>query len=275
MLKYTRLLPRLLLSVLNDTKIRVIASAAWQSIGSQALWFTSMNEPVDCRVAPRLAMTKRLNLVPLLSVLLFMPIVSNADELDVEQLMNDLEKQLQVSQEKYQQLKPELESALQAKTREFSSSLDAALERGVAGLAEVGEQYEAASKASSEKLQELMESDEAKQFRAFLAGLDEQALSEGRDKLVAEFIALLELSSEQLEVLQPLIREKLEQFGVILKRYINEGENNFEQFRVEFEAEALKNIEQFKQWLNPEQFKKYEDQINKIEKTIETDLVET
>jgi len=211
----------------------------------------------------------------LVSVLLLMPVTSMSDELDVDQLMKDLEKQLQISREKYETLKPEFESALEAKSKELSSSLDTALDQGLAGLEKMGEQYEAASKASSEKLNEFMESDEVEKYREFLSGLDEEAIRQGRDQLVAKFIETLQLTADQVEAIKPLLSEKLERIGAILNNYLDENKSDFQQFRAEFEAEVRKNIKQFKEALNPEQFEKYEDQLNLIEETIRNDVFET
>ncbi len=222
-------------------------------------------------------MPKILRSIPLtlLSVLMLMPLTSMSDELDVEQLMKDLEKQLQIGREKYETLKPELESALEAKSKELSSSLDSALDQGLAGLEKMGEQYDAASKASSEKLNDLMESDEVEKYREFLSGLDEDAIRRGRDQLVVKFIEVLQLSADQVEAIKPLLGEKLEHLGAILNRYLDENKSDFEQFRAEFKAEARKNIKQFKEILNPEQFEKYEEQLNSIEETIKNDVFET
>ncbi len=211
----------------------------------------------------------------LLSALMLMPLTSMSDELDVEQLMKDLEKQLQISREKYETLKPELESALEAKSKELSSSLDSALDQGLTGLEKMGEQYEAASKASSEKLNEFMESDEVEKYREFLSGLDEEAIHRGRDQLVAKFIEILQLSADQVEAIKPLLGEKLEHLGAMLNRYLDENKSDFEQFRAEFKAEVRKNVKQFKEILNPEQFEKYEEQLNSIEETIKNDVFET
>ena len=197
-----------------------------------------------------------------------------ADELDVDQLMQELEKQLQVGQEKYERLKPELKSALDAKSRELSASMDTAFEQSLTQLETLGEQYEAASKASSEKLRDFLESDDVTEFKDFLSGLDEDAIRERRDKLVAEFVEILALTTEQIEAIKPLLSEKLESLGAILRGYLTDSKNNFEQFRLEFEAETQKNIEQFKALLNPEQFEKYEDGLNSIEEAIRNDVFE-
>ncbi|MCP4009674.1 MAG: hypothetical protein GY726_09180 [Proteobacteria bacterium] len=222
-------------------------------------------------------MNKILRSIPLtlLSVLMLMPLTSKSDELDVEQLMKELENQLQISREKYETLKPELESALEAKSKELSSSLDSALDQGLAGLEKMGEQYDAASKASSEKLNEIMESDEVEKYRDFLSGLDEEAIRRGRDQLVVKFIEVLQLSADQVEAIKPLLGEKLEHLGAILNRYLDENKSDFEQFRAEFKAEVRKNVKQFKEILNPEQFEKYEEQLNSIEETIKNDVFET
>lgn len=199
---------------------------------------------------------------------------SMADELDVDQLMQEFEKRLQVGQEKYEQLKPELKSALDAKSKELSSSMDTAFEQSLTQLETLGEQYEAASKASSEKLRTFMESDDVTEFKNFLSGLDEDAIRERRDKLVAEFVEILALTTDQIEAIKPLLSQKLENLGAILSQYLHDSKDNFEQFRLEFEAETQNNIEQFKALLNPEQFEKYENGLNGIEEAIRNDVFE-
>jgi len=205
-------------------------------------------------------------------MLLCVPAAAMSAELDVDKLMQELEGQLKISQDKLEELKPELKSALEDKSRELSSSLDSALDQGLTELEKLGEQYEAASKASSDKLQDILDSEEVKEFKSFLSGLDEQAIRDARDELVAEFVDVLELSADQIEMFKPLLREKLEKLGAILKRYLNEGKNDYEQFRAEFEAELQKNIDKFKSILDSEQEKKLEDQMDSIEKSIATEV---
>ena len=82
------------------------------------------------------------------------------------------------------------------------------------------------------------------------------------------------LTTDQIEAIKPLLSEKLENLGAILRGYLTDSKNNFEQFRLEFEAETQKNIEQFKALLNPEQFEKYEDGLNSIEEAIRNDVFE-
>lgn len=209
-----------------------------------------------------------------LSGLIFLPSISISSELDVDKLMHEFESQLEISQDKFEKLKPELKSALEAKSRELSTSLDLVLEQGLTELEKMGEKYEAASKESSEKLQEFLDSEDVTEFKEFLSGLDEDAIREARDQLVAEFMQVLQLTADQIEIIKPLIREKLEHLGAILNRYLNEGKHDFEQFRVEFEAESQKGIEQFKAILDDHQQEKFEEQLDSMKESIRTEIFE-
>lgn len=209
-----------------------------------------------------------------LALCLLFPLTASASESDVNQMLEALEKQLALSQEKYEALKPELKSELEQKSRELSRSLDSALDQGLTELEKLGEEYEAASRASSEKFRQLLESDQVTELKGYLSGLDKEAINEARDQLVTEFAEMLELTATQLEVLKPLLKEKLEHLGAILKRYLEQGKHDYEQFRVEFEAERQAGAEQFRAILDAQQFEKYETQLESIREAIRTEVFE-
>jgi len=74
---YTRVLTG---TITHGTKLRVIASAARQSIGQFVVWFTGLNAPTDCRVASFLAMRKRLTAVPFGAVTIIIVMLLNAGQ---------------------------------------------------------------------------------------------------------------------------------------------------------------------------------------------------
>ena len=205
---------------------------------------------------------------------LSLPLSAGADELDVDQLMSALEDQLQLSRERYEALKPKLRNELEQKSRELSRSLDSALDRGLTELERLEQEYDKASQASSEKLREFLESDEVTELKAYLAGLDRQAIEQARDELVAEFVRVLELSAEQIEAMKPLLRDKLEQLGAIIKRYLDKGKSDFEQFRVEFEAESRRDSQQLREILDDRQIEQFEMQLESIKQAVRAEVFE-
>ena len=210
----------------------------------------------------------------LTALILVQPMTASAQETSVEQLLESLEKQMQLSQERYEAIKPELKKELEQKSREFSRSMDTALAQGLTELERLSKEYEAASQASAEKLQQFLQSEEVTEFREYLAGLDREAIEQARDELVAEFVRLLELSADQLEALKPLIREKLQNLEDLLRRYMDQGKQDFEQFRVEFEAERERNAAAFAEVLDAQQLEKFETALDSIRETIRTEAFE-
>ncbi len=208
----------------------------------------------------------------LVSALLLMPVSSMSSELDVDKLLGELEGQLQVSKDRLTTLEPELRATLEEKSDELSSSLDSALDQGLAELGKMEKKYAAASAEASEKLRDMLESDEVTELKSFLSGLDENAIREARDQLVAEFMEVLQLTAAQIEAIKPLLLEKLEQLSAILKKHLNQGKDDFEQFRVEFEAESQKGIEQFEAILDSEQVEKFETTLESIKQSINTEV---
>ena len=206
--------------------------------------------------------------------LLLYPLFSVGDELNVDPLMGKLERQIKIAKDRFKTLRPELKATLEEKSQVLSESLDSALDQGLTELEKMGAKYQAASEASSEKLRDLLESDEVSELKTFLSGLDKQAISKARDQLVAEFMEVLGLSAAQIKEITPLLKEKLEALGAILQGYLGESKADFEQFRVEFEAEGKKNSEQFKAILDTEQFEKFEVQLKAIEASIRSKVFE-
>ena len=139
----------------------------------------------------------------------------------------------------------------------------------------MGREYEAASQVSSEKLQALLESEEMIELKEYLAGLDREAIARARDELVAEFARGLELSAAQLNALKPLLEEKLQNLGNILKRYLDQGRSDYEQFRVAFEAERQQNAEAIREILDSQQVQKFEAELDSIRESIRRDVFET
>jgi hypothetical protein len=218
--------------------------------------------------------TKQLGNAILAAGMLFSPLFSMAAELNVDQLLGELESQMKIGKDRLEKLKPELKSTLEAKSQELSSSLDSVLDQGLTELEKMGAKYEAASEEYSEELRQLLNSDEVDELKTFLSGLDKQAIGEARDQLVAEFIEVLNLTAAQIEKIKPLLKEKLEELGTVLRAYLGESKAEFEQFRVEFEAKSKKNSEQFKAILDAEQFKKFEGQLKSIEESIRSNVFE-
>lgn len=212
--------------------------------------------------------------VLLVSASLLLPVSAYADEVDIDRMLQEMEAQLQISQERFEAMRPKLRSALEEKSKELSRTFDSALEQGLIELEQMGNRYSQATSEAADRLDELMRSDEVNKLRTYLSELDEDAIREARDQMVEEFIEVLQLTADQIEAMKPIIREKLEILGEILERYVNAGKSGYEQFRSEFEAETRRGIKEVESILNPEQVEVFEEQLESIGSAIQADVFE-
>ena len=210
----------------------------------------------------------------LLSACLLLPGFAYGEQSDVDAMLQEMEKQLQISKDRFEAMRPELRSALESKSEALSKEFDAALTQGLIELEQMGNSYSEATSAAEARLDELMRSDEMNELRSYLSQLDEDALREARDQMVQQFIEVLQLTGEQIAAMKPIIEEKLENLGKILESYKKAGKSSLEQFRKEFEAETRDGIEQVETILNPEQMEEFERQLDAIQEAIQSQVLE-
>src|SRR5210317_181717 len=81
----------------------------------------------------------------LLSLILIPSASASNKDFDTEKMLSDLQQQLRLSKEKYEQMKPELEQTLEQKSRELKSTINEQVEEGFVELESMSKKLDAAS----------------------------------------------------------------------------------------------------------------------------------
>ena len=209
---------------------------------------------------------KKLNifLFLLLSLFLFTPVSADSKNFDSEKMLSDLEQQLQLSREKYEQMKPEFEKALEQKSRELKATINETVEEGFVELESMSKKLGAASVEAKRNLEKALNSEQVQELKAFLASIDEEAIREAREKLLNELTKQLELTAEQLEKLKPILRDYMVQASELLKQVSKNSSDAFNEYSEKYELLAKDAEARMKDILDSEQMNKLKQQIEDV-----------
>ena len=220
---------------------------------------------------------KKLNLFLflLLSLFLFSSVSADSKDFDSEKMLSDLEQQLQLSREKYEQMKPELEQALEQKSRELKATINETVEEGFVELESMSKKLNAASVEAKSNLEKALNSEQVQELKAFLTSIDEEAIREAREKLLNELTKQLELTAEQLEKLKPILRDYMVQASELLKQVSKDSTDAFNEYSEKYQLLANDAEARMKDILDSEQMNKLKKQIedvrNKVNEKVFTD----
>ena len=209
---------------------------------------------------------KKLNifLFLLLSLFLFSSVSADSKDFDSEKMLSDLEQQLQLSREKYEQMKPELEQALEQKSRELKATINETVEEGFVELESMSKKLGAASVEAKSNLEKALNSEQVQELKAFLASIDEEAIRDAREKLLNELTKQLELTAEQLEKLKPILRDYMVQASELLKQVSKDSTDAFNEYSEKYQLLAKDAEARMKDILDSEQMNKLKQQIEDV-----------
>jgi len=221
-------------------------------------------------------MTKQILLKTLILVIgiLFTSLPTYAKDFDTDKLLKDLEGQLELADERMDELEPQLRDVLDSKSKELSSSLDQAMERSIIEIESMSKDLEKASEEAQMKLEQALESEEIEKLKSFLAGIDKEAIEEARNSIVDHLTEILELTQDQISALAPVIKKDMEKRSELLRNYMNDMERDFDSFSGELEDIGKQSAQRFEELLNSDQLKKLEDQLEQIKERIRTEIFE-
>lgn len=200
----------------------------------------------------------------LLSLILIPSASASNKDFDTEKMLSDLQQQLRLSKEKYEQMKPELEQALEQKSRELKSTINEQVEEGFVELESMSKKLDAASAEARSNLEKALNSEQVQELKAFLASVDEKAIREAREKLLTELTKQLELTAEQLEKLKPILRDYMVQASELLKQVSKDSSDAFKEYSNKYELLAKDAESHMKDILDSEQMAKLKNQIDYI-----------
>jgi len=200
----------------------------------------------------------------LLSLILFSSASANDKDFDADKMLSDLQQQLRLSKEKYEQMKPELEQALEQKSRELKSTINEQVEEGFVELESMSKKLDAASVEARSNLEKALNSEQVQELKTFLASIDEEAIREAREKLLTELTNQLELTAEQLEKLKPVLRDYMVQASELLKQVSKDSSDAFKEYSKKYELLAKDAEAHMRDILDSEQMAKLNKQIEDV-----------
>lgn len=176
------------------------------------------------------------------------------DDFNSEKMLSDLEKQLKLSREKLEKLKP----ALDAKSAELKQSMHDSIDKGFVELEQLSEKLDAVSKDAEKKVREVLTSEEMQQLQDYLSKIDKDAINRVKETLIAEFSAILKLSEEQAVKLKPIIEDSFNQLAGIMDRFAREGMKSLEDFKTQYDQLTKELNKKLKDTLDRDQMESLE-----------------
>ena len=204
------------------------------------------------------------------TLLLLMMTVGHADssKFNTDKMVADLEKELSLSAEKLEKLRP----ALEDKSREIEKDLEESIDKGYAEMQALSGKLEEASREAEKQLEEVLNSDEVKQLKEYLASIDKEAIREVQEELVNALTEWLEMTEEQIASFKPALEESFRELGEILDTLAKEGEKNLEEFQKQFDDLNNTLREKLDDSLESDQLEKLEQNREELKKKISQEL---
>lgn len=208
----------------------------------------------------------------LLSFGLFVASVQGAEpeEFNSEKIISEIEKKMDLSREKWEQLKPVIEE----KSKEMSEGLKESVDKGYAELEKMTKKFDSMSKDAEQKVKDILSSEEAMKLREQLAKVDKEAIDNAKKKMIADLNELLALTEEQAQKLQPVLEDSFNQLADKIQELAKEGSKDWTEFKQDFEKMTRDLYDKVRETLDDEQLEKLEkyneDQKEDIKKALFT-----
>jgi len=184
--------------------------------------------------------------------------------LNADTIISELEKQMDLSREKWEQLKPVLEE----KSKALSDSLKKSIDEGVVDLNNMAEKFDQMSKDAEKKVKDILSSEEAQKFREQLSRVDREAIAQVKEKMITDLHDILELTEDQIAELKPVFEESFDRLSEMVQGLAVEGTANWEKFREDFEAVSKDLFDKVRETLDDDQMKKLEEYKNQEKEEI-------
>jgi hypothetical protein len=184
---------------------------------------------------------------------------------NTEKMISDLNDKIELSKEQWEKLKP----VLGEKSDELKRSIDEYVDKGYIHMDEMSGKLKEVSKDTERKLKAFLNSEEMQKLKNYLNELDEEAIKEAKDRLVAEFSEILVLTEEQVDKLKPVLEDSMSQMSEMIQELADRGSSGWEEFKKQYKAlteELKKKLEDTLDKQQMERFEQYkQDKRDKIE----------
>lgn len=197
-------------------------------------------------------------------------LAAESEEFNSEKIISEVEKQLDLSREKWEQLKPVIEE----KSKDMAEGLKESVDKGYAELDKLTKKFDSMSMEAEQKVKDILTSEEAMKLREELAKIDKEAIDQAKNKMIAELNELLALTEEQAQKLKPVLEDSFNQLADKIQEVAKEGAQDWNEFRKDLEKLTKDLYDKVQETLNDEQMEKLEkyneDQKEDIKKTLFT-----
>jgi hypothetical protein len=184
---------------------------------------------------------------------------------NTEKMISDLNDKIELSKEQWEKLKP----VLGEKSDELKRSIDEYVDKGYIHMEEMSGKLKEVGKDTEKKLEAFLNSEEMQKLKNYLNELDEEAIKEAKDRLVAEFSEILVLTEEQVDKLKPVLEDSMSQMSEMIQELADRGSSGWEEFKKQYKAlteELKKKLEDTLDKQQMERFEQYkQDKRDKIE----------
>ena len=195
---------------------------------------------------------------------------AESEEFNSEKIISEMERKMDLTREKWEQLKPVIEE----KSKEMSEGLKESVDKGYAELEKLTKKFDSMSRDAEQKVKDILSSEEAMKLREELAKVDKEAIDKAKEKMIADLNDLLVLTEEQAQKLKPVIEDSFNQLADKIQELAKEGSKDWTEFKQDFEKMTRDLYDKVRETLDDEQLEKLEkyneDQKEDIKKALFT-----
>ncbi len=188
------------------------------------------------------------------------------ESFDTDKMISDLNDKIQLSKEQWEKLKP----VLGEKSDELKKSINEYVDKGYIEMEEMSRKLKGVSEDTEKKLEAFLNSEEMQKLKSYLNELDEEAIKEAKDRLVAEVSEILVLTEDQLDKLKPVLEDSMSRMSEMIQELGDRGSSGWEEFKQQYKTltdELKKKLEETLDKRQMERFEQYkQDKQDKIEK---------
>lgn len=182
-----------------------------------------------------------------------------------EKMISDLNDKIELSKEQWEKLKP----VLGEKSDELKKSINEYVDKGYIQMEEMSRKLKGVSEDTEKKLESFLNSEEMQKLKNYLNELDEEAIKEAKDRLVAELSEILVLTEEQVDKLKPVLEDSMSQMSEMIEELADRGSSGWVEFKKQYQfltEELKKKLEETLDKRQMERFEEYkQEKRDKIE----------
>lgn len=174
---------------------------------------------------------------------------------DTDKMISDLNDKIELSKEQWEKLKP----VLGEKSDELKKSINEYVDKGYVQMGEMSGKLKEVSEDTEKKLEAFLNSEEMQKLKNYLNELDEDAIKEAKDRLVAELSEILALTEEQVSKLKPVMEDSMSQMNEMIEDLADRGSSGWEEFKKQYKSLTDDLKKKLEETLDKQQMERFEE----------------